>query len=386
MKQKRVSDYKDKIFRHKLTVVYKTILVIVLCAVVLTGVKIYRDNQVYHSYEVVQATPRVGTYVSIFQNYQGNMLVYSKDGISAYDKKGNQLWNQTYEMQEPVVRTNGAYVTVCDYQGSVFYVMDQSGPVTSVETNMQILEMAVSESGVIGAALLDDDVVLLKLYTKSGDLISEIKTTMRQSGYPVSFAISPDNIKVAVSYLKPEGGRINSSLAFYNFGGVGQNETDNLVSGYDYEDQIFPLVVYPNETTAVAAGDRNILLMKGKQKPTLDKEIALEEEISAFYYNETNLAIVSRDHEQAGAYDVTVYDMNGKKQLSQKIDFAYKDIIVEDHRIIIYNEARVMVLGLNGVTKYDGDIGGNIQALIPLGADNEFLGVFEDGIRLIKLR
>ena len=386
MKKKRVSDYKDKIFKHRLTVIYKTILVIALCVVVLAGVKIYRDNQVFHSYEVVQAIQRVGTSGSVFQNYQGNLLVYSKDGISAYDKKGNQLWNQTYEMQEPVVRTNGFYVAACDYQGSVFYVMNQSGPVTSVETNMQILDLAVSKAGVIGAALLDDEVVLLRLYTQSGDVISEIKTTMKQSGYPVSFAISPDNIKVVVSYLKAEGGRINSSLACYNFGGVGQNETDNLVSGYDYEEQIFPLMVYPNETTAVAAGDRNILLLKGKQKPTLDKEIPLEEEIMGFYYNENNLAVVSQDHEQSGAYEITVYDMNGKKQLSQKIDFAYKDIIVEDHRLIIYNEARVMVVGLSGVIKYDGDLGGNIQSLIPLGTGNEFLGVFEDGIRLIKLR
>ncbi len=386
MKKKRISDYKDKIFHHRLTIVYKTALVIALCVVVFAGIKIYRDNQVYHSYEIVQTMQSVGTSSSIFKNYQGNMLVYSKDGISAYDRKGNQLWNQTYEMQEPVVRVNGPYVAVCDYQGSVFYVMNAQGPVTSVDTNMQILELAVSEGGIIGVALLDDDVVFLKQYSQSGELIADIKTTMVQSGYPISFAISPDNIKTAVSYLKAESGRINSSLAFYNFGGVGQNETDNLVSGYDFEGQILPLVVYPNETMAVAVGDQKILLMKGKQKPTLEKEIPLEEEICGFYYNKNNMAVVRRNHEQSGLYDVTVYDMNGKKQIEQKIDFAYKDIIVEDDRIILYNEARVMALGMNGVIKYDGDLGGNIRSLVPSGNRNEFLVVFEDGIRLIKLR
>ena len=63
------------------------------------------------------------------------------------------------------------------------------------------------------------------------------------------------------------------------------------------------------------------------------------------------MVVVRRNHEQAGFFDVTVYDMNGKKQIEQKIDFAYKDIIVEDDRIILYNEARVMALGMNGVIK-----------------------------------
>lgn len=386
MKNNKVSDYKDRIFKHKLTVIYKTLLLVALCVVVFVIVKVYRDNQVYTSYELVRSMERVGSSSSIFQNYQGNLLVYSKDGISAYDAGGNQLWNQTFEMQEPIVRQSGEYVAVCDYQGSVFYIMDHKGTVTSVETNMQIVELAVSQGGVIAAALMDDDVVYLSLYAQSGDVISTIKTSMRQSGFPVSFAISPDNLKVGVSYLKAESGRVNSSLAFYNFGGVGKNETDNLVSGHDYDGQIFPLLVYPNETKAIAVGDQQIVLLSGKQKPVLDKELPLEDEILGFYYNENYFAVVKQDHEQAGAYQIAVYDMNAKCRLEQKIDFTYKDIIVQEHRIIIYNEAKLLIVGMNGVVKYDGDLGGNMQSLIPVGTGNEFLAVFEDGIRLIKLR
>lgn len=386
MKNKKVSDYKDRIFKHKLTVIYKTLLLVALCVVVFVMVKVYRDNQVYTSYELVRSMERVGSSSSVFQNYQGNLLVYSKDGISAYDTGGNQLWNQTFEMQEPIVRQSGEYVAVCDYQGSVFYVMNHKGTVTSVETNMQIVELAVSQGGVIAAALMDDDVVYLNLYTQSGEVISKIKTSMRQSGFPVSFAISPDNLKVGVSYLKAESGRVNSSLAFYNFGGVGKNETDNLVSGQDYDGQIFPLLVYPNETKAVAVGDQAVVLLSGKQKPVLDTELPLEDEILGFYYNENYFVVVKQDHEQAGAYQAAVYDMNAKCRLVQKIDFTYKDIIVQDRRIIIYNEAKLLIVGMNGVVKYDGDLGGNMQSLIPVGTGNEFLAVFEDGIRLIKLR
>lgn len=386
MGNEKVMDYKDKIFKHRMQILTRVLIVIVAIVICFIVVKVYRDNQIYNTYEIVQRLDKVGTNSSNYVNYQGNVLIYSKDGMSAYDRKGNQLWNQTYEMQDPIVKVNGEYVAVCDYQGSVFYAIDHAGPVTSVETNMQILALDVSKEGVIAAALLDDDIVYLKLYAQSGDLISEIKTSMRQSGYPAAFAVSPDNIKVGISYLKAEGGNINSSLAFYNFGGVGQNETDNLVSGYDFDNQIFPLVVYPNDTNALAVGDHKVLIMKGKQKPTLDHEMEVEDEIYAFYYNETNYAIVTQNHDQAGNYFIQVFDMNGKEQLKYEIDFPYKDIIIEDNRMIIYNETKVLIVGLNAVEKYNGDLGGNLNALIPVGERNEFLAVFEDGIELIKLR
>lgn len=386
MNQNKVSDYRDKILRHRLSILYRVIVVIAICIICFVVIKLYRDNQVFHTYEIVHKNQKVGTASSVYRNYQGNVLTYSKDGMSAYDVDGNQLWNQTYEMQDPIVKVNGEYVVACDYQGSMFYVMNHAGPVTSVETNMQILALDVSKEGVIAAALMDDEIIYLKMYAQSGELISEIKTSMRQSGYPTSFAVSPDNIKVGISYLKAEAGKVNTSLAYYNFGGVGQNETDNLVSGYDYDDQIFPLLVYPNETTSVAVGEHKILIMKGKQKPTLDKEIEHEDEIHAFYYNEENFAVVTQNHDQAGKYVVTVYDMNGKEQFKHEIDFSYKDIIVEDNRVIIYNETNVEVIGMNAVEKYNGDLGGNIQSLIPVGTRNELLVVFDDGIELIKLR
>ena len=112
MKQIRKSktDYKDKIFHHKLTIVYRVLLVIVLVAAIAAAVKIYLANQVYTKFEMIKTIDKVGTSDGVFRKYQDNLLTYSKDGISAYDKDGKQLWNQTYEMQEPIVVSRGGYV------------------------------------------------------------------------------------------------------------------------------------------------------------------------------------------------------------------------------------------------------------------------------------
>lgn len=388
MKQigKSRTDYKDRIFHHKLTIVYRVLLAIVLVAAIAAGVKIYLANQVYTKFETIKTIDKVGTSDGVFQKYQDNLLTYSKDGISAYDKDGKQLWNQTYEMQEPIVVSRGGHVAVADYKGSLLYLIGPSGNATTVETNLPILDLDVSSSGIAIAALQDDATIYLRMFSTTGDVISEIKTSMQKSGYPLAFSVSPDNIKVGVSYLKAEGGKINTSLAFYNFGGVGQNETDNLVSGYDYAGELFPLLFYPNEDNALAVGDKRVLILKGKQKPTLQTEIELDAEVQSVFYNGTNFALVFRNTEKDGGYSIQVYDMNGRKKLSETIDFEYTDLIVENDRILVYNQNQLVIYGLNGVKKYEGELGGTIQAIVPTSSNTKLLVVLEDSIQLIKLR
>ena len=388
MKQigKSRTDYKDRIFHHKLTIVYRVLLAIVLVVAIAAGVKIYLANQVYTKFETIKTIDKVGTSDGVFQKYQDNLLTYSKDGISAYDKDGKQLWNQTYEMQEPIVVSRGGHVAVADYKGSLLYLIGPSGNATTVETNLPILDLDVSSSGIAIAALQDDATIYLRMFSTTGDVISEIKTSMQKSGYPLAFSVSPDNIKVGVSYLKAEGGKINTSLAFYNFGGVGQNETDNLVSGYDYAGELFPLLFYPNEDNALAVGDKRVLILKGKQKPTLQTEIELDAEVQSVFYNGTNFALVFRNTEKDGGYSIQVYDMNGRKKMSETIDFEYTDLIVENDRILVYNQNQLVIYGLNGVKKYEGGLGGTIQAIVPTSSNTKLLVVLEDSIQLVKLR
>lgn len=387
MKRKKQTNFEDRIFKHKLHTLYKTLLIVILVVVVCAMTKIYLDNQVFNHFEVVSTVDRYGTADSKYEVYCGNVLVHSKDGISAFDEKGEQLWNQTYEMQMPIVKKNGIYVASAEYKGNKIFLMGDKGAITTIETNMPILSLDVSAGGVVIAELQDGDAaVYLKAFSKSGELIADVKTSMRQSGYPLSFALSPDNLKLGVSYLKAEGGKINTSLAFYNYGGVGQNETDNLVSGYDYEGEIYPLVLYPNETNAVAVGDKQLRIFKGKQKPTLDVSILLQEEVQSVYYNENFVVLVQAEKESFEKKHIRVFDMQGKEKLTYTVDFSFLNLLVEDSRIILYDETRLLVIGMNGIVKYDGDLGGDILAVIPVGTRNSFIVVSQDRVRLIKLR
>ena len=115
--------YKDKLFHHKLAVIYRRAIIVAIVIAIALICKISYDNRVYTETKVVEKIKKMGTENATYEAYEGNILIHSTDGISVYDAKGKQIWNKTYEMQNPIVRKNKEYVAVGDYKGNKIYIM-----------------------------------------------------------------------------------------------------------------------------------------------------------------------------------------------------------------------------------------------------------------------
>lgn len=379
--------YKDKIFKHKLRILYRILLILTLVMAGIIAVKLRMDNRVYTGSEVLSEMEIETSENGIYENYNGNILVYSKDGISAYDKKGARLWNQPYQMQSPIVKTAGEYVVAGDYKGSTIYVMNTSGLVGENNTSMLIQDLSISPKGVVTALLEKDSSTMINIYSADGkNKIASITTSMRDSGYPIAFSMSPDNTKLAVSYLKPKGGQVNSSIAFYNFGDVGQNVSNKLVSGFDFEKNIIPYIQYTNNNTAVAVADNALLIFHGKQIPAQDIELPLEEEVQSIFCSDDFIALVFNNTVSKIKYSIDIYDMNGKKQGNILTDMEYDNILFNKSDIIIYNESKLQIFNKKGESKYDGSIGENIGFLLPTENRNKFLIGQGNKLKHISLR
>ena len=133
---------------------------------------------------------------------------------------------------------------------------------------------------------------MIQTYDKEGNMLVESKLAMAKTGYPVDMAVSDDGEKLGVSFLYVDSGIVKTNVGFYNFGSVGQNEIDRLVSAYIYEGSVFPSIEYINETTSVAFGDKKVCVYQGRQRPELVKEIKVEEEIRSVFYTNNYFALV----------------------------------------------------------------------------------------------
>ncbi len=389
-KEKRQSEtkdinYKEKIRGHKLTVFYRAALIIVLAGALIFAFfvqwrdKIYTDSIVTASAEVKVAS---GTKV---KNLGGNILHYSKDGASCTDIKGNAVWNQTYEMQNPISSICQGVVAIGDYNGSVIYVMNTQKKLGEISTNLPIRYFDVAANGEVVVVLDDGDITWIYLYAPDGEEISFVKTRMDKSGYPVGISISPNGKLVGVSYLYVDRGVMKSSIAFYNFGAVGEN-AGNYMSGYNYLDTIVPCMQFMNNETAFSISDDRIMFFSGNEKPVSVKDNLLDEEVQSVYYNEDYVGLVFNNTSGETIYRLDVYDKKGSLVLSKNFDIEYSEIIFTKDRFIIYNDLDCIICNVNGAEKYNGTLDKTTALLIPTTSINKYIAVSSDSIDVLELK
>ncbi len=338
----------------------------------------------FSTYRVVRDVEVVYEENSKTAKLNDNLLIYSKDGISCINQKGKTIWNVTYQIQDPCLAVDGGTAAVAGYGDHMIYVMDESGRIGEIDTNFPIRNLCVSESGYVGAVLDDNDVYWVYIYDHNGEEIRKARTTMEQTGYPLSINMSPNGKLLGISYLYLDAGVVRNDVAFYNLGGVGQNYTDNYMSGYIYQ-EIIPELHYFNDETAVAVSDDRLAFYAGREKPVSLKDVMLNDEIHGIYWGDENVILIQYGTGGEGKYLMKVYDLSGELVLEKNIQMEYKDIRSQNGIITIYNEEEVQVMTLDGRVRYKGSLGSGVNTMLPTSKKYRYLVLFDKTFKVIEL-
>lgn len=368
-------DFKKKIARHRRVILYKVMGVVLLIILVILFVYRSYKNMVYTDYSILKTTQYEEAAAASYKGFNGNVLRYSRDGATAFNMNNDMLWNQTYEMQNPMADVCGDYVALGDYRGTKIYVLSSEGLQGQIDTTLPIQRFCVSGTGNVAVVLEDEAVTWVRLYNKDGENVANDRTTMSKSGYPLAMDISNDGVLLNVSYLYVGNGKLSSSVAFYNFGSVGQNEIDNLVSGYNYDDEAVSLVSFMNDNTSFALGNTRFEIYSGNQKPENVFETVLENQVESVFYNDSYIGLVYKDIAKEKPYHIDVYNTSGNIVTSEDFDLEYTDIIFNKDLIIIYNANECIMFNMNGLVKYDGLFKNSIITMIPTNNKTKYLFV-----------
>lgn len=379
-------NYMEKIRSHRFMIFYRTTLVLLLIAAVAAALFIQWKNKIYTDSVIISSVDTTIAQSGNMLPFSGYILTYSKDGASCIDTKGNAIWNETFEMQNPMVDICQNVAAIGDYNGRNIYVMNTGSLLGKIVTNKPIRNFCVASNGVVAVVLDDSDVTLIELYDTKGEELVQFRTTMKDSGYPFKVAISPSGKLVCVSYLFVDSGELKSSVAFYNFGEVGQNNTDNYVSGFDYLDVIVGYIRFLDDKTMFAVSDDRIEFFEGAEKPVNTASKLLSEDVQQIYYGKENVGLIFNSTDGNNRYRLDVYNKSG--QLNRSIDFnmEYTDIVFEDDRIIIYNESECKIYNMSGIEKYAGNFEKSVYSLIPTSSSYKYILVTPDSIDTMELK
>lgn len=361
------------------------IAVTLLCFGLLIGLVVVEYiSRTFNTYRVVRETEVILEEGCKTAKLANNLLIYNKDGIRCMDAKGNTIWDITYQIKEPCVSVDGGTVAVAGYGDHLIYMMDESGRIGEINTNLPIRNLCVAEAGYVGAVLDDNNVYWIYIYDVSGEEITRARTSMEQSGYPMAIELSPNGKLLGVSYLYLDAGTVQNNVAFYNLGEVGQNYTDQYMSGYIYQ-EIVPELHYMNESTAMAISNGRLMVYSGSEKPTESKGILLNNTVQAVYWGDENAILIHNGAADEGRYLMKVYDLTGTLVLEKGFDIEYTDIQSQNGVITIYNSDEVLVVTLDGRERYKGSLGGSIRKMVSTSTKYKYLVLFENTFKVIEL-
>lgn len=360
-----MEDYKQKIREHRMKILKRSVLSVLILALIFTGIGLFMALRQYNDFDIRSSVERADTAATKFEEFNGNILKYSNDGALYTDHDNEMIWNQTFEMAEPTIDMCEGYLVIYDKQGTQIYIMTVSGMAGNIETSMPIQQVSVANQGTIAVLMDNHSTGQLALYDKNGTELANGAIHGEKGGYPVAIALSNDAIKLAVSMLDINDGNIKTTLAFYNFGSVGENEIDHIVSANSFSDMVIPELDFVSSDKLVAFGDSEIIVFEGTQKPKMTTEIPLSGEAKSIFHNEKYVGVVYNNNKETVSHLLCIYDMKGNVVMEQEFTMEYTNIeFVADNEVCILNSSSCDIYTTRGIYKFHYDFDEDLYKVI----------------------
>lgn len=384
--KKRYEKAKKQQQKFRIAAVVFGILLLVTAIVILVNSQINRN---YKKYKVLHSIERADSNTVQYKSYNGKILKYSRDGASAMNSKGEIIWNGSYDFKNPVAVTCENYVAIADIGGKEIYVYNGNDSGTRVEVLLPIVQVALANQGVIAVVLEDDTSTLVHLYdpyNTSEPLRVKIPTNTDTDGFPIDIALSKDGQKLVTSYINISSGVIESSLNFYNFDKVGQNNVDRIVGSRPYDKIIVPKIEFLNNNVICAYTENGFSIYSMKQIPQDIFSQTFEEKIkSVCSYGNYIGIILENSVGETGKNQIIIYNLKGKKVLEKEIEYEYDTVTMAEDEVIFSTNTTCNILRFNGTEKFHYSFEQNIEYFMPIMNTEKYFMINDTEIQEIRL-
>ena len=280
-----LEEIEEKVRRHRRRIIRRIVIVVLVIVTIIVSFQLWSALRSYSGYEVRNKTERQDSVAAKYVTFLGNLIEYNNDGIVYKDEDDELIWNQSFEMSAPMVSICEGYLAVYDRGGTMIYIMASDGLTKKIETSTPISTVCVANQGTVAVLMKEDNVSTVRMYDRKGKELTNGEFYEEKGSFPVDIALSNDAQKLAVDMLDVTEGSVCSTVSFYNFGSVGQNEIDNNVGTYTYDNTLISEISYVASNRMIAIEDSGYIVFEGTQKPAPKREVKFETEVQSVFYN-----------------------------------------------------------------------------------------------------
>lgn len=373
---------------HRRMMIHKSIkvsfIILVLAAAVFILWKYVLHKQTsYTSYKVVSTYEMERDGDEEYYPFLNGVIRKMDEGF-AYIENGKEKWNCGIAVDDAIVAFSDSYIATAEYYSSSVCLIDEGGSQYSITTSYPVVDLTVSNQGIVAVVLDDGEANYIELRDKANQQIAMGRTVIQGDGYPVSVSISEDGTKLAVSYLSVTNGSSQSSVVFYNYSSVGQEEVDRIVGGFNhYKSSVVPRVAFVGNNTVAAFGSELFTIYSIKQIPSIQKEMELEQQVESVFYNDSYIGIVQTG--QNTKHTVLVYDKSGNNILKYNTDYDYTGVTFAGKNVLLYNSKSCLMVNRDGEICFEYEFDETITRIVPTSSDS-YVVVFNNKIQEITLQ
>lgn len=363
---------------------HKRIAIGIVAVVVLAAVFLVIQLQTYSTARITTTYACDNSGNNSYLQFSNGVLKYSRDGIAFLDRKGEEQWNQPYQIKTPIVETYyDQSIVVADKGGNDMLVLDKDGLKGELHANLPIKKVSVSAQGIVCAVLGDDVSPKIVCYDAAGNILVELTTSLIGTGYPMDVSLSEDGKKLLVSYLCVENNKILTKIVYYDFDGKKDSVQDYELTSDRYEDVAAAEVFFMNEKDSAVVCDDRVLFYCGETTPKLSQTILLNKKIKSVFHDRNYVGLILKNEGKSG-YELCLFNTSGKKLLSEEFEGDYSNVKIDRGQVMMYDGKKCRVFAKNGLEKFDGEMSEPIYEMFPALGVNKYVVMSPNGMNIVR--
>ncbi len=313
-----------------------------------------------------------------YEKFASGYIKYSNNGIEYQKSLGDSEWNSPDSYTHPFVELSDQYILFGDKGSNNLKLFNKDGEVHSYTLKYPIAQASVSDGGFIEVVLRGENSNYIQVYDREGAMVADMKSSVDETGYPLTAAISPDGGLLAVSYYKLSGMQSGAAVVFYD---LRSKASQDISAGFEYSELMIPKLTFIEKNSLAAFGDGQVILFSTDSRPSEKKKISLDKTIESVFTGGKSFGLVldNTEEEEGGRHIIKLYNKDGRETLSRDIDMNYSRIRMWGNEIYAFNDSECMIMSTSGRLAWQGELEGNtIEAVIPIQGWRTYKVIFRD--------
>lgn len=367
----------------------RRIIAAAVVLVALLAILGYRVFARFTDYDILTERERTDSartqYVPLF----GNLLAYSLDGVSYTDKDGTLIWNESYEMLHPVLRTCPTGALIFDRQGTQVKRITEVGVSDTIHTTLPVIEADIAENGVVAILMQEGEIGHIEIYNSDGQLAAGGELYMTGDGYPIDIAVSSDGKHLCASLLDLGEGDVNAKLIFYDFGSSGEKMNNYVTGTQTYVNSVIPEIDYVRGDRLLAVSDTGIMVFTNADAPKADKEVFFNGQVRSVMHNDKYFAYIASVTNNDGMLEnkLFIYSMSGLALAEKVIEEDYTSCdIAYNNEIVLSDGQSVSVYSIFGIRRFFYTFAEGVSEFFPCDRFFGYLVIKQNTIERIRVK